>query len=585
MRYLLAAYFLFFPGFPQAEAQAPDSIRQLLDAAWRAYDGQDYPAMRSLAARSLELAARYEQEGGMADSYQAMGRAEEGMRNWAAALRNYQRALAIQEQRGARREAASLYQDIAILKDAEGNYETARRFAERAVALFEVLKDSFALANALVDLANPNKSLGDFRQALGYFQRADTLFRALGDSVGMAISGYGAGDLFYQLKEYKKARPYVEAAIPAFEREEEYAKMAMAYNVLAGIDEAEGQRAKAREKYGNSISWAEKAGDSLSIFDASLNLAEMAAADGNPEQARRLLAAARKALGKKASMLDQASLDKVAASVNALEHQIENKRLYMWLSVFLVFLSGFGALAFWQYRKRKANALALQLQMIEHQRRVNALLDDIQLSNESARLEGEKRERKKITKTLHDTVGSQLAATRWLQEANIEALRNGTLGQEDMQNVLKMMGEAYKNARNVERLLDKDSIDWLDEVGGFFHALSERSQLEVKYVVRGLEEKPDWEMGLAIYKIVLTLAANVLLHAEARRLSALITRAEGGLSIHIEDNGVGFDKNSVQYGNGLKNVEEYVRQYKGRIRVEPRPGEGTAIDIFLPENK
>lgn len=587
MQRLLATSLILFLLLRAAAQGEPDAagVQPLLDSAWAAYDIQDFEKMKIWAVRALELAEQQKQEDQKAESHRVIGRAEEELENREDAFRNYSLALSFWEQQGDERKIAGLAQDIAILKDAEGDYELSRNSARRAVKIFEAMQDSLALANALVDLANPNKSLGDYNQALMCFLKADSLFRHIQDTVGMAISSYGIGDTYYQLREYGKARPFIAKTVPVFKREKEPGKVAMAYNVLAGIDEAEGQREKAKRNYLRSSEWAEKAGDSLLIFDAMLNLAEMEANDGRPERARELLAIAEAALGEKGSVLDIASLGRVAASLDALEKEMENRRLYQLLAIFLACLAGLGTFAFWQYRKRKGHALVLHQQLIEHQREVNMLLDEIQLSSETARVEGEKRERKKITKTLHDTVGSQLAATRWLQEANIEALKNGTLNQEGMQNVLNMMSEAYKNARNVERLLDKDSIDWLEEVGVFFQALAEKSRLKVDYVARGLEDKLDWELGLSVYKIALTLTANVLLHARASHLSAEVSRAGGVLSIVIKDDGVGFDRNRIKEGSGLKNVEEYVKLYEGTISVEPNQDKGAVITISIPMAK
>ncbi|MCB0597006.1 MAG: tetratricopeptide repeat protein [Lewinellaceae bacterium] len=583
MKHLLALGLLLCLGLPGAHAQQTDSVQLLLDAAWNAYDLQEYEKMKDLAGQALHLAKKQGQEAQQANSCRAIAIAEESQSHFDEAYRYYRLALSIWEQRNDRENIARVSQDIAILKDMEGDYELARNAGQRAVKAFEELGDTLGLANALVDLANANKSLGDLNIALKNFQRADTLFRWIQDTMGTAISGYGIGDIQYRQGRYDLARPSIAAVIPIFEREEEYEKLAMAYNVLASIDEGEGRRADAKENYRNSITWAEQAGDSLALFDASLNLAVMEAGDRNLEQSRALLSNARHALGGEGNVLDEASLDKVAANLDALERQMENERLLRWLLLAGFFLSAAAIFAFWQYRKRKANALLLKEQTIEHQQKVNSLLDDIQLSIESARMEGAKRERKKITKTLHDTVGSQLAATRWLQEANIEALKSGALNQEAMQNVLEMMSEAYKNARNVERLLDKDSIDWLEEVGIFFQALTERSQLVIEYIVNGLEDKLDWELALSVYKIVLTLTANVLLHAKASHLKVQVRQAEGALGIAVEDDGVGFDRNNLQYGNGLKNVEEYVEQHGGTMSIKPQPGKGTVIAINIPE--
>ena len=60
-----------------------------------------------------------------------------------------------------------------------------------------------------------------------------------------------------------------------------------------------------------------------------------------------------------------------------------------------------------------------------------------------------------------------------------------------------------------------------------------------------------------------------------------VLRDEEGLSVSIEDNGIGFDPNQEK-GIGLLGMEERVTRLGGLVRLESDPGRGTVLSIRLP---
>ncbi len=51
------------------------------------------------------------------------------------------------------------------------------------------------------------------------------------------------------------------------------------------------------------------------------------------------------------------------------------------------------------------------------------------------------------------------------------------------------------------------------------------------------------------------------------------------LSLKLEDNGQGFDTETVSAGNGLKNMRERARQIKGELQIDSQPNQGTTIEF------
>jgi signal transduction histidine kinase len=54
------------------------------------------------------------------------------------------------------------------------------------------------------------------------------------------------------------------------------------------------------------------------------------------------------------------------------------------------------------------------------------------------------------------------------------------------------------------------------------------------------------------------------------------------LSLHIKDDGVGFNRAQVRLGNGLKNIEQRAAILNGTASIETCPDGGTAVFLQFP---
>jgi two-component system NarL family sensor kinase len=87
-----------------------------------------------------------------------------------------------------------------------------------------------------------------------------------------------------------------------------------------------------------------------------------------------------------------------------------------------------------------------------------------------------------------------------------------------------------------------------------------------------------------IYRVIQEATSNVMKHAQASKLSIQLIYDEDGVNLSIEDNGTGFEQETLKNkeGIGLKNIQNRVQSLKGTVEFDSRPGEGTLITIHLP---
>ena len=93
---------------------------------------------------------------------------------------------------------------------------------------------------------------------------------------------------------------------------------------------------------------------------------------------------------------------------------------------------------------------------------------------------------------------------------------------------------------------------------------------------------------MTVYRIIQECITNILKHAEAGRMSLRLKVWDGNVLLTVEDNGKGFDVNSVSAlrpearGMGLAAMAERVRMLQGNIDVRSEQGNEHRIQVVFP---
>jgi signal transduction histidine kinase len=97
------------------------------------------------------------------------------------------------------------------------------------------------------------------------------------------------------------------------------------------------------------------------------------------------------------------------------------------------------------------------------------------------------------------------------------------------------------------------------------------------------EERLPGEVETALYRIVQEALTNIVKHAEASRVSILLTRKDGSALAVVEDDGLGFDPGAARdEGLGLVGMRERMALVGGRLRIESSTGAGATLVAEVP---
>lgn len=195
------------------------------------------------------------------------------------------------------------------------------------------------------------------------------------------------------------------------------------------------------------------------------------------------------------------------------------------------------------------------------------------------------RTRARIADDLHDDVGSKVSTVALMVELGS---RSAGLAEAERAR----LRDAAAMAR---RLVDdiRDTVWVIDAGHDGLGTLVERLEQTAHQMLQGLDHHvalpaavPDVALGLPTRRHVLLLFKealhNAVRHAHASRVDVAIGVEGERLTVAVVDDGCGFDAATVARGHGLGLMRDRAAELGGTLRVESRPGAGTALRLDVP---
>jgi signal transduction histidine kinase len=208
-----------------------------------------------------------------------------------------------------------------------------------------------------------------------------------------------------------------------------------------------------------------------------------------------------------------------------------------------------------------------------------------ELKDLSKRLvEAEERERRAISRELHDEVGQSLSALL-IDVGNLAGMssEDGVFRQ-GLYKIKTLAENCVNEVRNMALLLRPSMLDDLGLVAALdwqAREVSKRTGMLVDTVDENVSETLPEEYKTCVYRIVQEALNNCSKHAHAKNVRVVVRQEPNHLRVSIEDDGKGFDASRVR-GLGLVGMNERVSQMGGVLKVESDPARGTRLRVDLP---
>ncbi|MDQ4005196.1 MAG: PAS domain S-box protein [Actinomycetota bacterium] len=204
-------------------------------------------------------------------------------------------------------------------------------------------------------------------------------------------------------------------------------------------------------------------------------------------------------------------------------------------------------------------------------------------------VQAQEQERKKIAGEVHDDSVQAMAAVG----LRLDMLKHRLKDEEAVGAVEELRASVNTAVARLRRLmfdlrppaLDRDGLEpalrlHLEEVErawGLRFELHNRLSHEIPEASR-----------LVLYRIAQEAVANVRKHAEATTVTLTLDTDGGGIRLRVVDDGRGFrvsEHGESPPGHlGLSSMREHAEMVGGKLSIESRAGEGTSVEVWIPEH-
>ena len=518
---------------------------------------------------------------------------------------------------------ALCYSDLSWCYYFNGNFDENIKYSLQAIKLFEKLKHTEFLAREYGELGfrmskrHPVKGLyymqkgmkisesnhhiqpllsiynnyGTLKKnekqidsALLYFKKCLQLKQQIKDKAGIPYSLNNIAEIKIEQRKFKEAKELIHQAFNLRLELDDYYGISDSYAYFGDLYQAEGKYELAIKNFKSSVAIANKYGFNNLQRHGYLMLSQCFEKLNNSTEA---LENYKKHIQFKDSILNKESNDKIAElevkfetkekEKLLLEKEVEVQQSRMKLIVSFGLIGMTIVVGYFVYRQQK-----LKLKQQEQEFELKNAISEIETQNKLHE------QRLTISRDLHDNIGAQLTFII----SSVDNLKFGFPGMEQkIQNKLNAISDFTKmtiiELRDTIWAMNANEFRFDDLSARIFNfiekAKSAKSEIQYKITIDEQVKQLKFSSleGVNLYRTLQEAINNAIKYSECTELNVQVTRQDSILMIQIFDNGIGFDIETIDFGNGLYNMKKRIEDIGGEIQIDSLVHKGTCISIYL----
>ncbi len=229
-----------------------------------------------------------------------------------------------------------------------------------------------------------------------------------------------------------------------------------------------------------------------------------------------------------------------------------------------------------------------QLSLKQKQQIANEEIYNLLIDSQNKLDEGKEKEKKRISKELHDGILSKFFGVR----LNLELL-NASLDIESIEKREKYVNELKQLENEIRTVSHQLNDEMFTNENSFITILEEllNSQKDLGSFEYTLNSRTNivWDdisnkIKINIYRIIQEALHNINKYSEAKIVEITFVAKNNNLNIVIQDNGLGFDTKVTSEGIGHKNMKSRIKELGGEIEITSS-NLGTTINMDIPLHK
>ena len=522
---------------------------------------------------------------------------------------------------------AESYSNLSLMSFFSGKFDDNFYYSLQAIAIYEKLNETEKLANEYGEMGfrmnkrNPKKALyymqkgmkisekskfqkpllgiynnyGTLKQqqneldsALYFFRKCLKIKESIKDSVGIPYSLNNIAEIFIIRKQFAEAKKLFDKSLKIrILRNDKYG-IADSYAYLGDLNHAEKKYDEAILNYDKSLEFSLKYKFNNLLRHNYKMISECYEYSNNSKAA---LVAYKKHVFYKDSILNTETNSKIAElevkfetknkEKQLLEKEIEVKNTRNKLIAVSSLALFIGLIGYLIYRQQKLKNIQQKQEF-----QLKSAISVIETQNKLHE------QRLSISRDLHDNIGAQLTFVI----SSIDNLKFGNkIKDSKVTNQLTKISDFTRatiiELRDTIWAMNNSEFVFEDLRSRIFNFIEKakfaREDVAFKFTIdEALQDiKLSSLVGINIYRTIQEAINNAVKYSEASEISVDVTSKNNQIAIEIQDNGKGFDINTIDFGNGLYNMKKRVEEVAGVLKIESNINRGTIINILINKNQ
>ena len=203
-------------------------------------------------------------------------------------------------------------------------------------------------------------------------------------------------------------------------------------------------------------------------------------------------------------------------------------------------------------------------------------------------VQAQERERRRISRELHDDINQRLALISIDLEQLLE--KQDHLPPDVRKGLVSLRERTIELSSDIESLSHELHSSKLEYVGlvkaieSFCREFGQKHALEINFRKENISNTPSPEVSLCLFRVLQEALNNAAKYSGVQNVQVELAQRSGRMHLKISDSGRGFDLHKAKkaVGVGLTGMQERVRLVNGSIRIQSRPLAGTTIHVVVP---
>lgn len=439
-----------------------------------------------------------------------------------------------------------------------GMYEKSLEYFEEGASLAYDREQFETYAAILINSSIAKKHLKDTSGSFALISKAEPYVLKCNTHIQYAFHA-NMTDMLLHYGQLEKVPYHTERMLELARKIKSLEKEAIAYSGFGQYDMRKGRWSQALRNFEKALALYPPDADRKNLGNLYQGMYEVLKARGDFSSALEYLekyekvhSELREEESQKTILALERNFSIEKERAKTLEREVElytvqaklTKRTMMWYgTIGGLLLALVLALLFWRnmQRNREVFKAKMERQEIQHQ---YDMLSQFQ--------EGEREERKRMSRDLHDGIGGMLVAAKM----TLTPLARDETGSK----VVKIIDQTYKELRALSHQLAPIKLEEKGLLGAcdyFAQLLRDSKKVELVLDLEDSLEKLDIHYQVFLYRAFQELVTNAIKHGQATKILVRIGMSDDRVDMVVEDDGIGMPehlRNKDNSGMGLRSI-------------------------------